>query len=65
MITICFRLFVLDHFFFLMFSHPILKEEKGREEEMKEEREGRKEEREGKKKEREGRNKGNSFTKLI
>lgn len=30
-------------FFFLTFSHPILKEEKGREEETKEEREGRKE----------------------
>ena len=42
-------------FFFLMFSHPILKEEKGREEEMKEEGEGRKEEREGRKEEREGR----------
>ena len=55
MITICFRLFVLDLFFFLMFSHPILKEEKGREEEMKEEGEGRKEEREGRKEEREGR----------
>ena len=51
MITIYFRLFVLDHFFFLTFSHPILKEKKeGRKRQ-------RKKEREGKKKEREGRNK--------
>ena len=51
MITSCFGLFVLDQFFFffLTFSHPILKEKKGREEEMKEGREGRKEEREGRK----------------